>query len=147
MKTLVSLLLLCFCFILLTFASAIAQKTISTDIKNSVSIQQIGNNNIRSADIFTEKNSVALFEISVKNSSNLNIAAFEAKGALVKAGITTSFFQKNRPYTKNIQTVVLQQGNNQNLLMLESNGDLDTMKIAMKANHQNTAIRNFKRQR
>ena len=49
--------------------------------------------------------------------------------------------------TKNIQTVVLQQGNNQNLLMLESNGDLDTMKIAMKANHQNTAIRNFKRQR
>ena len=146
MKTLISLLVLD-CFILLMFSSVTAQQQLSTDAKNSVFIQQIGSNNTSTAEIFSEQSTIALFQIGAQNTSYLTIAASKMEGAIVQTGINNAVFQINPGYTRNLNTVVYQQGYNQSLLLLGGNSLSDNMKIAMKGTSQTIVVRNFKRQR
>ena len=88
-----------------------------------------------------------MFQIGAQNTSYLNIAASEATGNIVQAGVNNSFFQINPNFTRNLHTLVFQQGYNQNLLVLGGNSLSDNMKIAMKGNNQTIVVRNFKRQR
>lgn len=144
MKTLVSL--LCFvCFFLLMFTSVTAQQK-ETVLKNSVFVQQIGNHNKSTAEIFSEKSNTALFQIGSQNTSYQDIVAFKNTGTIVQAGTNNSFFHINPRLTRNQQTAVFQRGSNQNLLIVGGNGLSNNMKIAMKGTNQTIIIRNFKRQ-
>ena len=135
------------CFGLLNCTSVLGQHQDKDEVRRSLFIQQVGNYNQFTAETFSETSNIAAFQIGTQNTSYLHLRAFDIQGTLLQTGNENSFIHINSSVSRNLQTTVVQQGYNQNLLLLGGNSLSNTMKIAMRGNSQTIVVRNLRPQR
>lgn len=113
---------------------------------NAVLIEQLGNHNQIISHTVSQKGTLGLFQQGHENQVHFRVAAPEIEGLVYQKGHGHSYVamdKRNSPH----QTRVLQHGQQQNLIMLGSNGLSANMTIRMQGRKQSVLVRNFKRKR
>ncbi|WP_313111270.1 hypothetical protein [Aequorivita sediminis] len=122
-----------------------SQAVLPSNVRNSVFVQQIGNDNAAFSILKSNQSDVELFQIGNRNDVGLFISANKISEEVLQIGDNHSFTDIS-PNNNDIHaTNVVQFGANQNLIRLGSQNSMsDKMLVTMKGNNQTVIIRSLK---
>lgn len=127
----------------LQYVSQVKQVNLPTTTSNSIFIQQIGSNNLTTANIEAKNKEIKIVQNGNANNANLDVSAKTITHNLLQNGNNNYLLEYGNTPNLDLERNIIQNGNDQGVVIFGSNSLTDKIILNLQSSSKTITIRNF----